>query len=70
MELQGLISCCRRQLAPTAGGLALGLMTPAALTSFDRFQSYLGKRWRQIHLLGVPAAEWHSYSTDWFTLSR
>jgi len=30
-------------------------MTPAALTSFDRFQSYLGKRWRQIHLLGVPA---------------
>jgi len=44
---------------------------PAALTSFDRFQSYLGKRWRQIHLLGVPAfAEWHSYSADWFTLSR
>jgi len=27
---------------------------PAALTSFDRFQSYLGKRWR-LHLLGVPA---------------
>jgi sulfite exporter TauE/SafE len=45
----------QQHLALTAGGLALGLMTPAALTSFDRFQRYLGKRWRQIHLLGVPA---------------
>jgi len=31
------------------------LMTPAAFTSFDRIQSALGKRWRQIHLLAVPA---------------
>ena len=38
-----------------AGFLALILMTPAAVTSFDRIQSHLGKRWRQIHLLGVPA---------------
>ena len=40
----------------TAGVVALVLMIPAAITSFDRIQSYLGKRWRQIHLLGVPAA--------------
>lgn len=38
-----------------AGFVALVMMTPAAITSFDRLQSYLGKRWRQIHLLGVPA---------------
>jgi hypothetical protein len=43
------------QLAMVAGMLALVLMTPAALTSFDRIQSTLGKRWRQIHLLAVPA---------------
>lgn len=30
------------QLGMGAGVLALGLMTPAALTSFDRIQSYLG----------------------------
>jgi len=38
-----------------AGVLALGLMTPAAVTSFDSLQKALGKRWRQIHLLTVPA---------------
>ncbi|NET57894.1 MAG: sulfite exporter TauE/SafE family protein [Symploca sp. SIO2E6] len=38
-----------------AGVLALGLMTPAALTSFDSLQKALGKCWRQIHLLTVPA---------------
>lgn len=38
-----------------AGMTALALMTPAALTSFDRAQQALGKRWRQIHLLTVPA---------------
>lgn len=43
------------QLGMGAGTLALVLMTPAALTSFDRIQSYLGKRWRQIHLLSIPA---------------
>jgi uncharacterized protein len=37
------------------GTMALVLMTPAALTSFDRWQKGLGKRWRQIHLLAVPA---------------
>lgn len=43
------------QVGMWAGIVALGLMTPAALTSFDRLQNYLGKRWRQIHLLTVPA---------------
>lgn len=43
------------QLSMGAGVLALMLMTPAALTSFDWMQKYLGKRWRQIHLLGIPA---------------
>ncbi|NER25152.1 MAG: sulfite exporter TauE/SafE family protein [Symploca sp. SIO1B1] len=43
------------QFGFVAGVLALGLMTPAALTSFDNLQKSLGKRWRQIHLLSVPA---------------
>lgn len=43
------------QLGMGAGAVGLALMTPAALTSFDRMQQLLGKRWRQIHLLGVPA---------------
>ncbi|MBW4603483.1 MAG: sulfite exporter TauE/SafE family protein [Calothrix sp. FI2-JRJ7] len=38
-----------------AGGVALVLMTPAALTSFDSMQKKLGQYWRQIHLLSVPA---------------
>ncbi|MGF1492212.1 MAG: sulfite exporter TauE/SafE family protein [Microcoleaceae cyanobacterium] len=37
------------------GVIALILMTPAALTSFDWLQSSLGKTWRKIHLLTVPA---------------
>ncbi len=43
------------QWGMVAGGVALILMTPAALTSFDSMQKKLGKYWRQIHLLGVPA---------------
>lgn len=38
-----------------AGTLALGLMLPAALTSFDRAMQVLGKQWRSLHLLSVPA---------------
>ena len=38
-----------------AGAVALILMTPAAFTSLESLQKSLGKRWRQIHLLGVPA---------------
>jgi DMSO/TMAO reductase YedYZ heme-binding membrane subunit len=43
------------QIGIWAGIVALVLMTPAALTSFDRLQITLGKHWRQIHLLSVPA---------------
>ncbi|GAB1537646.1 hypothetical protein NUACC21_02950 [Scytonema sp. NUACC21] len=43
------------QLGMVAGAIALVLMTPAALTSFDSLQKALGKLWRQIHLLSVPA---------------
>ncbi|WP_338041674.1 ferric reductase-like transmembrane domain-containing protein [Lyngbya aestuarii] len=37
------------------GTIALLLMTPAALTSFDKIQRHLGQYWRKIHLLAVPA---------------
>jgi DNA-binding NarL/FixJ family response regulator/DMSO/TMAO reductase YedYZ heme-binding membrane subunit len=37
------------------GVLSLLVMTPAAVTSFQFFQKKLGKQWRQIHLLTVPA---------------
>jgi uncharacterized protein len=38
-----------------AGCGSLGLLLPAALTSFDRAQAYLGSNWRRLHLLGIPA---------------
>ncbi|TAF04163.1 MAG: sulfite exporter TauE/SafE family protein [Nostocales cyanobacterium] len=38
-----------------AGAVALVLMSPAACTSFDFLQKSLGKLWRKIHLLSVPA---------------
>lgn len=37
------------------GFIAILLLTPAAATSFDSLQQALGNRWRQIHLLTVPA---------------
>ncbi|MGB3534682.1 MAG: sulfite exporter TauE/SafE family protein [Microcoleaceae cyanobacterium] len=37
------------------GIIALLLMTPAAFTSFDWIQHRLGKYWRSLHLLTVPA---------------
>ncbi|BAY13186.1 urease accessory protein UreH domain-containing protein [Calothrix sp. NIES-2098] len=43
------------QWSIAAGVVALVLMAPAAFTSFDFWQKHLGKRWRQIHLLSVPA---------------
>ncbi len=43
------------QLGMALGIVALLLITPAALTSFDSLQQSLGKRWRQIHLLSLPA---------------
>jgi hypothetical protein len=45
----------QHQLGTLAGALALALMTPAALTSFDQAQKALGKHWRHIHLLSIPA---------------
>lgn len=45
----------QHQLGMIAGIVALLLMLPAAVTSCDRLQNYLGKRWRRIHLLTVPA---------------
>ncbi len=38
-----------------SGAITLILMTPAALTSFDHAQKYLGKNWRRLHLLSFPA---------------
>jgi uncharacterized protein len=43
------------QLGMAAGAIALVLMIPPAFTSFDSLQKSLGKHWRQIHLLCVPA---------------
>lgn len=43
------------QWGMSAGAVALALMLPAVCTSFDFLQKSLGKRWRQIHLLSVPA---------------
>ncbi len=41
------------QWGMAAGAVALVLMSPAALTSWESLQKSLGKRWRQIDLLGV-----------------
>ncbi|MEO0946604.1 MAG: sulfite exporter TauE/SafE family protein [Cyanobacteria bacterium J06641_5] len=43
------------QAALALGFVGLLLLTPAALTSFDRAQQVLGSNWRMLHLLGVPA---------------
>ncbi|WP_265239205.1 sulfite exporter TauE/SafE family protein [Lyngbya sp. CCAP 1446/10] len=45
----------QHQFGMAAGMLSLLLMLPAAVTSVDRIQHYLGKLWRRIHLLTVPA---------------
>jgi sulfite exporter TauE/SafE len=45
----------QHQLGMISGMVALLLMIPAAVTSCDRIQNYLGKLWRPIHLLSVPA---------------
>ncbi|PSB01935.1 urease accessory protein UreH domain-containing protein [Merismopedia glauca] len=43
------------QVGMWMGIVALGLMIPAVLTSFDSMVKALGTRWRKIHLLTVPA---------------
>lgn len=45
----------RHQLGITMGTIGLGLMAPAAFTSFDWAQAGLGTLWRKLHLLSVPA---------------
>lgn len=45
----------QHQLGMAAGILSLLLMVPAAVTSVDRIQNFLGKLWRMLHLLSVPA---------------
>jgi hypothetical protein len=45
----------QHQLGMAAGILSLLLMVPAAVTSVDRIQNFLGKLWRRLHLLSVPA---------------
>jgi len=44
-----------QQIGIWTGFIALGLMTPAAMTSFDLMVEKLGKYWRLIHLVAVPA---------------
>jgi uncharacterized protein len=44
-----------QQIGIWAGCGSLGLLLPAALSSFDRAQIYLGSNWRRLHLLGIPA---------------
>ncbi|MBM0741192.1 sulfite exporter TauE/SafE family protein [Phormidium sp. CLA17] len=44
-----------QQAALWAGMIALALMTPAAITSCDRLARALGRYWRWIHLLNIPA---------------
>ncbi|HEY9660491.1 MAG TPA: sulfite exporter TauE/SafE family protein, partial [Allocoleopsis sp.] len=43
------------QLAIVMGGVGLGLLAPAAITSTDWAQRSLGAWWRKVHLLTVPA---------------
>ncbi|MBD2665251.1 hypothetical protein B6N60_02373 [Richelia sinica FACHB-800] len=43
------------QGAMGAGAVGLVFMAPAAITSFDFWQKYLGQSWRKIHLLSLPA---------------
>ena len=45
----------RHQRGLLLGIVALLLMTPAAITSSDRLQRMLGRYWRKVHLLTVPA---------------
>ncbi|MEG4214449.1 sulfite exporter TauE/SafE family protein [Microcoleus sp. Pol14C6] len=45
----------QHQLGMATGMLSLLLMLPAAVTSCDRIQNYLGQLWRMLHLLSVPA---------------
>lgn len=54
-----------QQWALWAGIVSLILMLPAACTSFDRMAIVLGKYWRRIHLLNVPALVLCALHTIW-----
>ena len=45
----------QHQISIWLGAIAIALMTPAALTSSDWMVNKLGKAWRYLHLLSVPA---------------
>lgn len=45
----------QHQWSILAGAIALLLLLPVALTSFDQAQKRLGDRWRSLHLLTIPA---------------
>ncbi len=45
----------QHQISIWLGAIAIALMTPAALTSSDWMVAKLGKAWRYLHLLSVPA---------------
>ena len=45
----------QHQISIWLGAIAIALMAPAALTSSDWMMSKLGKAWRYVHLLSVPA---------------
>lgn len=45
----------QHQWGMAAGILGIGLMLPLTLTSTDIAQKRLGRSWRSLHLLGVPA---------------
>ncbi|NJN58424.1 MAG: sulfite exporter TauE/SafE family protein [Leptolyngbyaceae cyanobacterium SL_5_9] len=43
------------QIGSWAGLISLVLLTPLAFTSSDRMVKWLGKHWRSLHLLSIPA---------------
>ncbi|MFM7885790.1 MAG: sulfite exporter TauE/SafE family protein [Pseudanabaena sp.] len=45
----------QHQISIWIGAIAIALMAPAAITSSDWMVSKLGKSWRYLHLLSVPA---------------
>jgi len=53
----------KHQLGIWAGIISFAAITPAAVTSFPSLQKKLGKRWRQIHLLTVPAVALATFHT-------
>ena len=53
----------QHRLAMIAGVIALVLIIPAACTSFNYWQKVLGKHWRRIHLLTVPALIFATFHT-------